>query len=163
MSRIALIGPSRPQRGGIAPTTTSLAVELERRGALVAFETPRRQYPAWLYPGRDDREPDAGERLPFARADLGVLEPWSWPRVIARLERSAPDVLAIPYWTWAWGPLWLAVLRRVRVPAVAIVHNPADHDASALSRLVARRVLAGWRNAPAWRAGLCRRPRSLRS
>lgn len=141
MSRIVLVGPSWPLRGGIARTTTALAEALDRRGCLAAFETPRRQYPAWLYPGQHDSDPDACPHLSWARSTFGVLEPWTWPGVLARARRARPDALVIPYWTWVWAPLWLAMLRRVPAPALAIVHNPADHDAAALARSAARRVL----------------------
>lgn len=139
--RLALVGPSWPFRGGIARTTTELAAELERRGSLAAFLTPRRQYPAWLYPGGGDRDPAACPRLGVAQPCFAVLEPWTWARAGRRLRAAAPAALVLPYWTWAWAPLHLALLASTRVPAVAIVHNPADHDASPWQRQAGQAVL----------------------
>jgi len=141
--RIALLGPSWPQRGGIARTTTALAAALAQRGTLATFVVPRRQYPSLLYPGRCDTDPAACPRLGVAEALFGVLEPWSWGRAARRLERAAVDCLVFPYWTWAWAPLLRSVQRRTGLPAVAIVHNPADHDATRLAQRAARWVLGG--------------------
>mgnify|MGYP001207866102 CR=1 FL=1 len=139
--RLALVGPSWPFRGGIARTTTELAAELERRGTLAAFLTPRRQYPGWLYPGGGDRDPAACPRLGVAQPCFAVLEPWTWAGAGRRLRAAAPAALVLPYWTWAWAPLHVYLVRRSRCPVVAVVHNPADHDASPWHRRVARAVL----------------------
>lgn len=139
--RLALIGPSWPFRGGIARTTTELAAALDGRGTLAAFLTPRRQYPRWLYPGGSDRDPAACLRLDTAQPCFGVLEPWTWMGLLRRVRASAPSALVLPYWTWAWAPLYLALLRRARVPAVAVVHNAADHDAGSSQRRAAQAVL----------------------
>ena len=139
--RLALVGPSWPFRGGIARTTTELAAALAQRGSLAAFLTPQRQYPGWLYPGGGDRDPAACPRLGVAQRCFSVLEPWTWGRLLRRLRAAAPQVLVLPYWTWAWAPLYRLVQGRAGVPAVAVVHNAADHDAGAAQRRTAEAVL----------------------
>lgn len=139
--RLILVGPSWPLRGGIARTTTELAAALERRGKLAAFLTPWRQYPTWLYPGAHDRDPAACPRLGVAQACFAVFEPWTWRGLRWRLREARADALVFPYWTWAWAPLYVTLLRRLALPAVAVVHNPADHDASWPQRRSARAVL----------------------
>ncbi len=139
--RLALVGPSWPFRGGIARTTTELAAALGERGTLAAFLTPRRQYPRWLYPGGGDRDPAACPRLGVAQPCFAALEPWTWRQVLRRLHAAAPEALLLPYWTWAWAPLHLALVWRAGVPAVAVVHNAADHDAGWAQRRAARAVL----------------------
>jgi glycosyltransferase involved in cell wall biosynthesis len=141
MHRLALAGPSWPFRGGIARTTTALGEALHQRGVLATLETPRRQYPGLFYPGARDRDADACRRLAFATTKLGVLEPWTWPGLARRVREAGAEALVLPYWTWAWAPFWLWLLHGSSLPAVAIVHNPADHDASVLARLSARLVL----------------------
>ncbi len=139
--RLALVGPSWPFRGGIARTTTELAAALAQRRTLAAFLTPQRQYPRWLYPGGGDRDPAACPRLGVAHRCYSVLEPWTWSRLLRRLRAAAPHVLVLPYWTWAWAPLYLLLQRRAGLATVAVVHNAADHDASAAQRRAATAVL----------------------
>lgn len=139
--RATLIGPSWPQRGGIARTTTALAAALAEENHLASFLVPSRQYPRWLYPGHADEDPEACPHLAVAEPVFAVLEPWTWPRMMARVTAGAPDCLVLPFWTWAWAPLELYLLARARRPAVAIVHNLADHDGSLVGRVAARMVL----------------------
>lgn len=139
--KIALVGPAWPLRGGIAATTSALAAALARRGSLAAFVVPRRQYPPLLYPGSADTDEGACPRLEFAEPLFGVVEPWSWPAVARRLAEVGPDCLVIPYWTWVWAPFFLYLAHRSRTATLAVVHNPADHDAAALPRWAARAVL----------------------
>lgn len=140
--RLLMLGPGHPFRGGIARTTTDLVLALRERGHDVHFVTPRRQYPRWFYPGGDDRDPDACRRVAGATRLLDPLRPLAWPGVRRRLLALGADAWVFPYWTWAWAPWWRFVLGCPgRPPAIAVVHNPADHDAGAVRRLAARLVL----------------------
>ncbi len=141
MTRLVLVGPSWPLRGGIAGTTTALAAALAARGSLGGFCVPVRQYPAFVYPGARDADPGACPRLAAAEASFGVLEPWTWPRLASRVRTLEPDAVVLPYWTAAWAPLELFLLTRRIAPVVAVVHNPADHDAGPVARAAAGAVL----------------------
>lgn len=135
-----LVGPSWPLRGGIARTTTALADALAARGSLGAFLTPSRQYPRWMY-GGSDVDPGACPQTGTAERGFGVLEPWTWPALRRRIRAATPRVVVFPYWTYAWAPLLSRVNAWRAAPTVAVVHNPADHDASWLARWAARGVL----------------------
>lgn len=139
--RLIVFGSGHPYRGGIARTTTDLVQALEARGHEMLFLTPRRQYPKWLFPGADDRDPDACRRLGCAEVLLDPLQPFSWPGTRRRAKEHEADAWIIPYWTWAWGGLWRWLLQGRRPPVVAVAHNPADHGAGYLRRSVARSVL----------------------
>ena len=139
--RLIVFGSGHPYRGGVARTTTDLVKSLERRGHRLHFLTPRRQYPGWLFPGAGDRDPDACQQLECAVRCLDPLNPLSWPGSRRRALALDADAWIVPYWTWAWAGLWRFLLRDGRPPAVAVVHNPADHDAGPHHRLTARMVL----------------------
>ena len=139
--RLIVFGPGHPFRGGVARTTTELVRSLQARGHEIHFLTPQRQYPGWLYPGRSDLDRDACARLDCAEAALDPLNPLSWSETQRRALDLDADAWIFPYWTWAWAGLWRFLLRGERPPAVAVVHNPADHDAGFRQRLAARLVL----------------------
>jgi glycosyltransferase involved in cell wall biosynthesis len=139
--RLALVGPSWPLRGGIARTTTALAAALKSRGSLAGMFVPVRQYPSFMFPGASDTDPDACPRLEFAQACFGVFEPWTWPALASRLCALRPDAIVVPFWTAAWAPLEVFLTSRRIAPAIAIVHNPADHGAALPARCAARAVL----------------------
>ncbi|HOC43295.1 MAG TPA: glycosyltransferase family 4 protein [Thermoanaerobaculales bacterium] len=141
--RLVVLGPAHPFRGGIATTTTAAVAALRARGHEVSFLTPRRQYPAWLFPGSGGgRDPEACMPLPGSEAVLDPVFPPSWPRARRAAQRAAADAWVFPYWTWAWAGCWRYLLAGERPPVVAVVHNPADHDAGPARRLAARAVLA---------------------
>jgi len=139
--RLTVFGSGHPYRGGIARTTTDLVHALEARGHDLLFLTPRRQYPKWLFPGDNDRDPDACRRLDCAEVILDPLQPFSWPGSRRRALAHEADAWILPYWTRAWAGLWRWLLRGRRPPVVAVAHNPADHGAGLLQRSAARSVL----------------------
>lgn len=139
--RLVVFGSGHPFRGGVARTTTEMADGLAARGHDLLFLTPRRQYPGWLFPGAGDRDPDACRRLECAESVLEPLNPLVWPTCRRRAHDHRADAWIIPYWTWAWAGLWRFLLSGGGPPRVAIVHNPADHDAGALRRHAAQSVL----------------------
>lgn len=140
--RVTVFGPGHPFRGGIARATTELVRALDERGHDVLFLSARRQYPGWLYPGDSDRDPDACPALPGARLVLDPFGPWSWREARRLAVEHRADVWVLPYWTWVWAGPWRFLLATGRrPPVVAVVHNPADHDAGWLQRTVAERVL----------------------
>lgn len=141
--RLTVLGPGFPARGGIATTTTALVQALEERGHQVLFLTPTRQYPWWLYPGGDERDPEACPQIPGAKAVFAPFEPWTWCRARRQALDFEADAWIFPYWTWAWAPFWRYLLQgSARPPAIAVVHNLHDHGAGALRRWVAPRVLS---------------------
>lgn len=140
--RLLVLGPGHPFRGGIASTTTALVRALRDRGHDVLFFAALSQYPRWLYPGGDDRDPAACPPLPGTRRCLDPFAPWSWRAARALALAAAAGAWVVPYWTWAWAGWWSFLLQgHLRPPAVAVVHNPADHQARTLQRLAARMVL----------------------
>jgi glycosyltransferase involved in cell wall biosynthesis len=139
--RLVVFGSGHPFRGGVARTTTEMVSALESRNHRVLYLTPRRQYPTWLFPGAGDRDPDACRRLACARPVLEPMNPLTWAAGRRNAEAFSADAWILPYWTWAWAGLWRSLLGGKRPPAVAVVHNPVDHDASTVQRWAARLVL----------------------
>ncbi|HXF64877.1 MAG TPA: glycosyltransferase [Caldilineaceae bacterium] len=146
----ALVGPVYPYRGGIAHYTTRLyrtLVEREPAHAeavlLVSF---RRQYPPWLFPGSDDRDPSRSPLRPqTAHYWLDSLNPLTWWTTAQRIARWQPDLLVLQWWTSFWTPVWLALLMGRRLagggPVAIICHNVLPHEARPWDRLAARLVL----------------------
>jgi glycosyltransferase involved in cell wall biosynthesis len=140
--KLVVLGPGHPFRGGIATTTTEMVRVLRGRGHEVVFMTPRRQYPEWLYPGAaGGRDPNACPRLEDSRPVVDPLNPLTWPDGRRAASRERADAWVIPYWTWVWAGWWRFLLGSPRPPAVAVVHNPVDHDAGPAQRAAARLVL----------------------
>jgi len=132
--RFALIGPSAPLRGGIAQYHDRLAEALAKRGHDVRRISFRRQYPALLFPGRTQLEPDETRATPasaLAPPDvlLDSIGPASW-RTVAE-EAAAADVVVCEWWHPFFAPalgVIAARLARRRVPTIFVCHNLEPHE-----------------------------------
>jgi glycosyltransferase involved in cell wall biosynthesis len=139
IERVALLGPSPPDRGGIARETALLARELETRVVLSWF-TFTRPYPRWLDPRRFDRSP-GGAAAPAARPSLDYRSPRSWKRTAQEIANAHADALIVPWWTSFWGLPLRRVLSGVRTlsprtPRVLLCHNVSDHEARMFERFL---------------------------
>jgi D-inositol-3-phosphate glycosyltransferase len=143
MKSIAVIGPSWPFRSGIARETTLLAKSLEERGSLAAFLTPFSQFPGFLYPGSDDRDPHFCPNLDFAQPSYSIWQPNTWRHTIQAVRESKAQVVVTPYWTAANAPFFSFLSAFVGLPIVAVVHNAADHEGHPASRFAAELSLRG--------------------
>ncbi|MDR3573353.1 MAG: glycosyltransferase [Anaerolineaceae bacterium] len=128
---ISLVGPVYPYRGGISQHTTRLGLALATAGHKVQVLTFDRQYPGWLYPGRDDKDPShCGMKL----AAEALLEPFSiktWAKSATSMTASQPDLVILQYWTPFWAPAFTFLadqMRKKAVPIVFMVHNVLPHE-----------------------------------
>ena len=138
LTRLAILGPAPPDRGGIARETSLLAAELARRGP-VSYFTYSRPFPRWLDPRRfatsEGTTPSPAVPL------LDWRDPRSWGRTAAEIARSGAGALLVPWWTAFWGLPVRTVLRRLgrrdpRLLRVLICHNVEDHEATGLHRFL---------------------------
>mgnify|MGYP005839020305 CR=1 FL=1 len=144
--RIGLVGPTYPFRGGIAHYDTLLYRALQTRHQ-VRFVSFRRQYPRWLFPGRNDR--DESSRVPLiAEGALPLLDPFdprTWWAVARELIAFAPDLTILPWWTAYWAPPYAAILACLRRAGLRrnlfLCHDVVAHDYTLVHRLASRLIL----------------------
>lgn len=132
----ALVGPAPPLRGGISQYNASLAAALaaDHSVLLVSFS---RQYPAWLFPGRSQREgpedPPAGlAGAVAAEAIVDSIWPSSWRRAAGRIAAFRPDAVVFQWWHPFFSPAFTSLARRIKrdTPARALFlcHNVFPHE-----------------------------------
>ncbi|MGQ9599807.1 MAG: glycosyltransferase [Anaerolineae bacterium] len=142
--KCVLIGPTYPFRGGIAHYTTLLCHELRKRHQVTLLSF-RRQYPAWLFPGRTDRDPSQQVLAVDCERPLDPLLPWTWRTTARRIEELEPDLVLVQWWVPFWAPIWSVILwhvrRRIAGRVLFISHNVLPHEARRWDRWLARQVL----------------------
>lgn len=141
--KLVLVGPVYPYRGGIAHYTTMLARALGGRHEtrVISF---KRQYPAWLYPGRTDKDPSREPLRAEAEYLLDPVNPLTWQATARRILGLAPNLLVLQWWNTFWAPAtaWLAgACRRADVPVLFLVHNVLPHEPRPWDRPLARWAL----------------------
>lgn len=142
-SRVVLVGPVRPFRGGIAHYTESLAQAL-RDVADLRVVSFRKLYPARLYPGASDRDP-AASAMPGADYLLSATDPRTWRRTADSIAAGRPDVVVFTWWTLYWQPWTAYMARRLRGRGIRVVylcHNIGDHGAGGLRHRLNLALLA---------------------
>ncbi|MCB9006586.1 MAG: glycosyltransferase family 4 protein [Ardenticatenaceae bacterium] len=138
MMRYCLLGPTYPYRGGIAHYTTLLAQHL-REAHEVLLLSFSRQYPAWLFPGKSDKDPSERPLQTEAHYNLDPLNPLTWRQTLHQMESWQPDVVIIPWWHPYFAPVWAGLawgIKRLRSQPklIFICHNVRPHEQGRLSR-----------------------------
>lgn len=146
--RIALIGPVYPYRGGIAHYTTELYRVLRGHDHEVLMVSFKRQYPRWLYPGGNDRDPSES---PFIIKEacywIDSVNPFTWLTTLWRIRQYRPDLLVVQWWTTFLAPCFLTLLYLYRQvsswsPVLAFCHNVLPHETSWWDSILTKAVLS---------------------
>jgi glycosyltransferase involved in cell wall biosynthesis len=143
--KFSLIGPVYPYRGGIAHYTTALATALHEAGHSAQIISFRRQYPAWLYPGKSDRDPSKSVIQLPAEYILDPFNPWSWYQASEAILREKPDLTVIQWWTTFWAPAYGTIVRQLRKQGNRtvsyLIHNTLPHEARSWDPMLAKFAL----------------------
>lgn len=144
-SKVCVVGPVLPYRGGISHYNSMLFRELREMGVQARMFSFSRQYPRLLYPGANDRDPSLGEfREPGVEYTIDSINPFTWWKTARNIVLSAPDLVVFHWWTVFWAPCFIFMahlLRRRGIRIALICHNLVDHDAGALKKRISDQVL----------------------
>ncbi len=131
LSRIGLMGPVLPYRGGIAQYTTMLHRTLRSQSELLTLSF-KRQYPKWLYPGKSDLEPGYEEyHESGVFYVLNSMNPYTWLKVCRLLIEHGPHLVVIPWWTIFWSQCFGLIARYLRYRGIQVMflcHNVVEHE-----------------------------------
>ncbi|MGV3756367.1 MAG: glycosyltransferase [Verrucomicrobiota bacterium] len=143
-SKIVLVGPAYPYRGGIAHFGDSLSNHLTSMGHEVQISNFIRLYPKLIFPGTTQMEPDASQRLTQVFPAIDSLNPLTWLQTARAIAEYRPDVVLFQYWEPLLAPIFgqmAKLLRQRRVRIICIVHNALPHSDRPGSSLLGRYFL----------------------
>jgi glycosyltransferase involved in cell wall biosynthesis len=128
--RIALVGPAAPFRGGIAQFTDTIASGLRDRRNHVYVATFQRQYPAFLFPGKTQYDP---EKKALATADrlIDSVNPVTWVKTAKMILQRDVTAAVFQYWMPYFAPAYATIAARLKnhgVRVLAVVHNVVPHE-----------------------------------
>ena len=143
--KYVLIGPTYPYRGGISHYTTLLYQHLSATHETKLYSF-KRQYPAFLFPGRTDKDPS---RSPL-RADCEYLldpsNPLTWLNTFRRIKGERPNTLILQWWVPYWAPAFASLAYLVRrftaTRVMFICHNVFPHERSVIDRALVQLALS---------------------
>ena len=119
-TRIAVVGPLAPWRGGLAQYLALLGEALVPHADVMGV-TFTRQYPDFLFPGKSQLDPTAPAPGFRTKAMLDSIGPLSWRRVAAHLERFAPGVVILKWWMPFFGPAFASAVGPLRTRGTRVI------------------------------------------
>lgn len=132
MSKIVIIGPAYPLRGGLATFNQRMAKQFNDEGHECRIFSFSLQYPSFLFPGTTQysTEPAPADLKIISR--INSVNPINWIRTGNELKTLRPDIIVVRYWLPFMGPALGTILRRVKknkhTRIVAITDNILPHE-----------------------------------
>ena len=132
MSKIIIIGPGHPLRGGLATFNQRLAKEFIQSGHDCSIYSFSLQYPAFLFPGKTQYSNEPAPEGITIHSAINSINPFNWIKIGNRLRKERPDVIVVRYWLPLMGPALGTILRRVKknnhTKIVCIADNIIPHE-----------------------------------
>ncbi|MDR1092248.1 MAG: glycosyltransferase [Prevotella sp.] len=143
--KIAILSPFYPYRGGLAQLNARLYTELGKRNEVKAFSFTT-LYPNFLFPGKTQyvSENDSVTVIESKRV-LNTINPFSYVKTAAAINKYLPDILIIPYWMSFMAPAYGTICRllKKKIKIVSLVHNAMPHERTLMDKPLARYFFSG--------------------
>lgn len=142
MSKIILIGPAYPLRGGIAAFTERLATELMNNGHDVSIESYSLQYPNLLFPGKTQFSNGENSSKVLIHTSLNSINPISWIRLGNKIRKQKPHIVVFKFWIPFMAPALGTIARIIKknktTKCIAVAHNILPHEKKVGDRILAK-------------------------
>jgi glycosyltransferase involved in cell wall biosynthesis len=131
MSKVFIIGPAYPLRGGPAQFNENLCAELNKAGHDAQIISYSLQYPNFLFPGSTQYE-TSGKAPDGIKIHtlINTVNPFNWLKVAGFIKKEKPDFILFRYWLPFFGPCLGTIGRLVRskTTVLALTDNIIPHE-----------------------------------
>ncbi len=132
MSKVVIIGPAHPLRGGLASFNERLARQFMQEGHEVSIYTFSLQYPGFLFPGTTQFSSEPAPKDIDIKVCINSVNPINWLVVGNKLKNLKPDLIVVRYWLPFMGPALGTILRSAKknkhTRVVCIADNIKPHE-----------------------------------
>jgi glycosyltransferase involved in cell wall biosynthesis len=132
MSKVVIIGPAHPLRGGLASFNERLARQFISEGHDASIYTFSLQYPGFLFPGTTQYSTEPAPKDITIKVAINSINPLNWLNVGRQLRKERPDIIVVRYWLPFMGPALGTILRAVKknrhTKVVCIADNIRPHE-----------------------------------
>ncbi|MBI4429725.1 MAG: glycosyltransferase [Ignavibacteriales bacterium] len=129
--RITIVGTAYPLRGAFAQLNVTLAWHLSKKHS-VEIITFKRQYPAFLFPGKTQKDPS--ERLFEIPTHILIdsINPLTWIAAARHIRKQNSDLVIFRYWMPFFAPCFgvisYFIRKRVGAKILFICDNVVPHE-----------------------------------
>jgi len=132
LSKIIIIGPAFPLRGGLATFNERLARQFISEGHDVIIYTFSLQYPNFLFPGKTQySESDPPSDLTI-KVDINSVNPFNWWVTGNKIKKENADIILVRYWLPFMGPALGSILRIAKKNGkskiIGLIDNALPHE-----------------------------------
>lgn len=132
MSKVIIIGPAHPLRGGLATFNHRLAKEFITMGHECSIWSFSLQYPSILFPGKTQYSDEAPPQGITIESKINSVNPLNWLNTGRQLKKIRPDIIVVRYWLPFMGPALGTILRQVKknkhTKIICIADNIIPHE-----------------------------------
>ncbi len=133
MSKVIIIGPAHPLRGGGLTTFNQrLAKEFIDEGHDCSIYSFSLQYPSFIFPGTTQYTDEPAPENLTIHSVINSINPFNWIKVGNRLKKEKPDIIIVRFWLPLMGPALGTILRRVKknkhTRIICIADNVIPHE-----------------------------------
>jgi glycosyltransferase involved in cell wall biosynthesis len=132
MSKVVIIGPAHPLRGGLASFDERLARQFLQEGDEAIIYTFSLQYPQFLFPGTTQYSAEPAPKDITIKVCINSINPVNWLTVGNELKVLKPNIIVVRYWLPFMGPCLGTILRIVKknnyTKVVCIADNIKPHE-----------------------------------
>ncbi|MES2559583.1 MAG: glycosyltransferase family 4 protein [Bacteroidota bacterium] len=132
MSKILIVGPAYPLRGGLATYNERLAREFKAMGHQCDILSFSLQYPSLLFPGKTQFSTDAPPDDLNILTEINSINPFNWISVGRKIRMAKYDIVIFRYWMSFMAPALGTIARFVRANKhtriLAITDNIIPHE-----------------------------------
>jgi glycosyltransferase involved in cell wall biosynthesis len=132
MSKVVIIGPAHPLRGGLATFNQRLGKEFKLQGHECSIYSFSLQYPSFLFPGTTQYSNEPAPEDLEIHTVINSVNPFNWTSIGNRLKKEKPDIIVVRFWLPFMGPALGTILRRVKknkhTKIICIADNIIPHE-----------------------------------
>ena len=132
MTKVIIIGPGHPLRGGLATFNQRLAKEFIDESHDCSLYSFSLQYPQFLFPGKTQYSDEPAPENLTIHAVINSINPFNWIKIGNRLKKEKADIIIVRFWLPFMGPALGTILRRVRknkhTKIICIADNIIPHE-----------------------------------
>ena len=131
-SKVIIIGPAHPLRGGLASFDERLAKQFQDEGFDTTIYTFSLQYPNFLFPGTTQYSSEPVPTDIQIKVCINSVNPLNWLKIGNELKNLQPVLIVVRYWLPFMGPCLGTILRQVKknkyTKVVCIADNVIPHE-----------------------------------
>ena len=130
-SKVVIVGPAFPLRGGIADFNEALAAAFQKEQIDPVIYSFYFQYPAFLFPGTSQKADGVSNSDLKVHSTISSVNPFSWWKTAKQIIKEKPKFVVIRFWLPFMGPALgtiARILRKNSIHVIAITDNVIPHE-----------------------------------